>query len=57
MGYFAPPAKAKRGATALFKAAKRNRKAKAKPTASFPTLPFKETAVERSLIWAWRTIC
>lgn len=57
MGYFAPPAKAKRGATALFKAAKRNRRAKAKPTAPFPTLPFKETAVERSLIWAWRTIC
>jgi hypothetical protein len=32
--------------------AKRNRKAEAKKNT-----PYKDSAVERSLIWAWHTIC
>ncbi|WP_160007603.1 hypothetical protein [Rhizobium sp. 18055] len=52
MGYFAPPAKSAKRASALFKMAKRNRKAEAKKNT-----PYKDSAVERSLIWAWHTIC
>jgi hypothetical protein len=52
MGYLAPPAKSAKRATALFKRAKRDRKAFAKQKA-----PFEETSIERSWIWAWHTIC
>jgi hypothetical protein len=52
MGYFAPPAKAAKRAAPLFKMAKRDRKIVAKKKSSY-----KDSAVERSLIWAWHTIC
>jgi hypothetical protein len=52
MGYFAPPAKAAKRTAPLFKMARRDRKIVAKKKSSH-----KDTAVERSLIWAWRTIC
>jgi hypothetical protein len=52
MGYFAPPARSAKRASALFKTAKRHRKAKARRNARY-----RDSAVERSLIWAWHTIC
>jgi len=52
MGYFAPPAKAAKRTAPLFKTAKRDRKIVAKKKSSY-----KDSAVERSLIWAWHTIC
>ncbi len=51
MGYFAPPAKAAKRTGSLFKMAKRDRKIAAKKNS------YKDSAVERSLIWAWHTIC
>lgn len=52
MGYFAPPAKAAKRTGPRFKMAKRDRKIVAKRKNSY-----KDSAVERSLIWAWHTIC
>jgi hypothetical protein len=52
MGYLAPPAKAGKVANEASMPAERDRR-----TIEAPITPQQETAIERSLIWAWRTLC
>jgi hypothetical protein len=52
MGYLAPPAKTDRAANETSIPAERDRR-----LIEAPNAPHQETAVERSLIWAWRTLC
>lgn len=52
MGYFAPPGRSDRRASALFRMARRDSKAKARKSSAG-----KNSAIEHSMIWAWHTIC